>query len=137
MDSVEYRALLRKRDLGTPVTMGPRFTRRGLLSHQQRMILLDVAIRTYINDPIIEMYADDSVRYYCAANYERVADYLDNVDFAVHLIPYGGLKCVTMYSPICVNCLEPYTAHERGKCLFQSTTWQEIRTEDIRSAASF
>lgn len=122
-----------RRNLGDPVAMGPKFRRAGVPSHQRRLILLDVAIRSFISDPEIERYEDDSVRYHVNPRRSQVMEVLWNHKELKGYVLANTDGWATLYSPICRHCLRTYKDHIHNKCLFEATEWAELAVPKRKS----
>jgi hypothetical protein len=106
-----------------PTYFGNDTPRVGVPSHRRRTIELDVIVRTKVNAPHIEIYEDTSLRYFAQS-----AGVLSAIRqcgaLSGYVSRYGSW--VELHPPICVHCLRPSTQHVREKCLFESTSWQEL-----------
>lgn len=118
------------------VHVGTEFRRVGPVSHQSRAISLDVVVRQFIVNPVIEWFEDESVRYNIDPAAKMV---LGVVRHDLTLRPYLCYEntWLMLLSPICVHCLQTRANHarnknapERHKCLFESTYWEELGIPD-------
>jgi hypothetical protein len=112
------------RELGAP-TVTTKFRRAGVPSHQTRLILFDVVVRTFVTVPQIEAYRDGSVRYFCSPRTREVHAQLRKDPNLWGYTQDSG-EWLMLLSPICVNCLCAFVEHANGKCLFEPTKWQEL-----------
>lgn len=101
----------------------------GPPGHRKRLITMDTIVNSWVSDPQLEIWPDDSVRYF-----------LPTRSGLPHLAPLTRQLCaeipyrymafspgdVVLKSPRCLNCNEPYGLHVDGKkCLFGPTNWAE------------
>ena len=118
------------REFSAPIRTGTTFVRVGVMSHQVRLISLDTTIRQFISDTVIEYFDDDSVRFYIAPKAELVLGVVrHDLTLRRYCSEVAG-QWLYLLSPLCENCLRPYTEHPRDKCLFQSTTWHQHVPDD-------
>lgn len=106
--------------------MGVRLVLRGTPEHRSRLILMDVAIRSRIEDPQIEWFSDTSVRYYAQPRFHSVfgACY-ENTALRGYAVS-KDTSWIILLSPICGNCLRPHTEHLNNKCLFEASCWTPL-----------
>lgn len=122
-----------RRTLGDPIPMGTKFRRTGVPTHQHRLIVLDVAVRSHISDPQIERFEDDSVRYNIMPRRALVMEVLWNHQDLKGYVLVSTDGWATLFSPICGNCLRSYREHIDNKCLFEATAWAELNVPPLRS----
>lgn len=94
------------------------------------MVALDVLIRQFISDPVIEYFADQSLRYNIVPKSELI---LGVVRHDLNLRRYCmrmQSEWLFLLSPLCEKCARPYTEHPREKCLFEASTWIEHLPDD-------
>jgi len=121
-----------RRDLGEPVVFGKALRRVQPLLHNQRLILLDVVVRSYISDPAIEYFSDDTVRYNIEAALSAITNTVRyDVNLRMYLHRSAG-SWLHLLSPICVNCGMAYAHHAKEKCLFSPTVWKAFAVPDDR-----
>lgn len=118
------------RDMGTLIYMDNAFRVRGVPSHRQRTIMLDTIVRTFIADPLIEVFADESLRYHISPKSSAVLGVV-KYDLALRrfCVNHRG-DWLCLLSPLCENCLRSHVEHANNKCLFEPTSWVEHVPDD-------
>lgn len=119
-----------QRELGAPVRIGTQFVLVGDPSHRSRLIALDTVVRTFVSNPEIEYFADNSVRYNIGPKVHAVLGVVKYDKTLRRYLVRDHNLWLCLRTALCENCLRPHTEHAGDKCLFESTCWVEHMPND-------
>lgn len=108
------------------------FTLLGLPEHRARIVILDTIVSSYVHQPLIEVFDDDSLRFYVGRGQRLL---LNDVTFENELRGYVFAEdqgyWINLLSPICANCYRVHKEHVREQCLWASTRWESFRVPPV------